>query len=78
MIRSSAIRSCASLGGDPYSLRSPQPGIFTLQGAPKCNPEFAQFPSGLQSASIRNPPCLKCTIAARVRTWNCAGPGTAS
>eukprot|EP00969_Alexandrium_andersonii_P291133 12869825-Alexandrium_andersonii.AAC.1 len=32
----------------------------------------------LQSASLRNPPCGICKIAACVRTWNCAGPGAAS
>eukprot|EP00969_Alexandrium_andersonii_P011635 506869-Alexandrium_andersonii.AAC.1 len=28
-----------------------------IAGCPKCNPQSAQAPSGLQSASIRNPPC---------------------
>eukprot|EP00969_Alexandrium_andersonii_P363704 15462521-Alexandrium_andersonii.AAC.1 len=32
----------------------------------------------LQSASIHNPPCVRCKIASGVRTWNCAGPGAAS
>eukprot|EP00969_Alexandrium_andersonii_P156224 6906925-Alexandrium_andersonii.AAC.1 len=30
----------------------------------------------MQSAPIRNPPCVKCKLASGVRTWNCAGPGT--
>eukprot|EP00969_Alexandrium_andersonii_P049646 2178933-Alexandrium_andersonii.AAC.1 len=32
----------------------------------------------LQSASIRSPPCVQCKIPSGVRTWDCAGPGTAS
>eukprot|EP00969_Alexandrium_andersonii_P177816 7862221-Alexandrium_andersonii.AAC.1 len=32
----------------------------------------------VQSAPIRNPPCVNRNIASRVRTWNCTGPRTAS
>eukprot|EP00969_Alexandrium_andersonii_P333951 14758267-Alexandrium_andersonii.AAC.1 len=32
----------------------------------------------LQSSSIRNPPCGKCTNAPGVRTWTCAGPRAAT
>eukprot|EP00969_Alexandrium_andersonii_P372188 15481172-Alexandrium_andersonii.AAC.1 len=32
----------------------------------------------LQSAPIRNPPCVKCKIASGVHTWSCAGPKTTS
>eukprot|EP00969_Alexandrium_andersonii_P359601 15453569-Alexandrium_andersonii.AAC.1 len=45
---------------------------------PKRTPQSAQGPSVLQSAPIRNPPFRTCKIASSVRTWNCAGPGTAS
>eukprot|EP00969_Alexandrium_andersonii_P178854 7906917-Alexandrium_andersonii.AAC.1 len=51
--------------------------LYNARG-PKCNPQSAQGPSVLQSASLRNPPCATCNIASRVRTRNCAGPGTAS
>eukprot|EP00969_Alexandrium_andersonii_P041437 1816827-Alexandrium_andersonii.AAC.1 len=34
-----------------------QPGIFTSQKHPKCNPQSAQGPSVRQSG---NPPCVKC------------------
>eukprot|EP00969_Alexandrium_andersonii_P114315 5053640-Alexandrium_andersonii.AAC.1 len=46
--------------------------------SPRCNPQSAQGPSRLQSASIRNRPCMTLSIASGVRTWNCAGPGAAS
>eukprot|EP00969_Alexandrium_andersonii_P082763 3649222-Alexandrium_andersonii.AAC.1 len=44
----------------------------------RCNPQSAQGPSVLQSASIRNPPCGQLNIASSARSLNCAGPGTAS
>eukprot|EP00969_Alexandrium_andersonii_P069362 3059303-Alexandrium_andersonii.AAC.1 len=43
-----------------------------------CNPQSPQGSSALRSASIRNPACGTCKIASSVRTWNCAGPRTAS
>eukprot|EP00969_Alexandrium_andersonii_P186249 8228044-Alexandrium_andersonii.AAC.1 len=45
---------------------------------PMCNPQFAQGPSMLQSASIRNPPCVKCNLASSDRSLNCAGAGMTS
>eukprot|EP00969_Alexandrium_andersonii_P324054 14317910-Alexandrium_andersonii.AAC.1 len=45
---------------------------------PQYNPQSARGLSVLQSASIRNLPCVKCTIASNDPTWNCAGPRTAS
>eukprot|EP00969_Alexandrium_andersonii_P084058 3708261-Alexandrium_andersonii.AAC.1 len=47
-------------------------------GGPTCNPQSAQCSPVLPSASIRNAPSVHRTIAPGVRTWNCAGPGTAS
>eukprot|EP00969_Alexandrium_andersonii_P323319 14285435-Alexandrium_andersonii.AAC.1 len=46
--------------------------------SPQCNPQSAQGPPGLQPASIRNAPCVKCKLASGIRTWNCADPGKAS
>eukprot|EP00969_Alexandrium_andersonii_P352378 15437542-Alexandrium_andersonii.AAC.1 len=46
--------------------------------AMKTSPCQLQGSSGLQPASICNPPCIKCKIASGVRTWNCAGRGLAS
>eukprot|EP00969_Alexandrium_andersonii_P091996 4061524-Alexandrium_andersonii.AAC.1 len=43
-------------------------------GCPKRNPDSTQGRSMLQCASIRNPPCGTCSIAASVRNLNCAGP----
>eukprot|EP00969_Alexandrium_andersonii_P349784 15431835-Alexandrium_andersonii.AAC.1 len=49
-----------------------------IEGCPNCNPQSAEGPPVLQSASIHNPPRVKHKIAAGVRTWTCAVPGTAS
>eukprot|EP00969_Alexandrium_andersonii_P218780 9663009-Alexandrium_andersonii.AAC.1 len=47
-------------------------------GCPKCNPQSAQGPSGLQSALIRNLPLRKRAIDSGIRHLNGAGPRTAS
>eukprot|EP00969_Alexandrium_andersonii_P315083 13919487-Alexandrium_andersonii.AAC.1 len=45
---------------------------------PECTPQSTQGPSVLQSASIHNPPCVKCEVASRVGNWTCADPGRTS
>eukprot|EP00969_Alexandrium_andersonii_P092804 4096121-Alexandrium_andersonii.AAC.1 len=62
---------------DP-ELRGPRNSLEIGSWSPQCNRQSAQGPSGLQSAAIHNPPCLKRKIASGVRSLNCASRRTAS
>eukprot|EP00969_Alexandrium_andersonii_P283708 12543569-Alexandrium_andersonii.AAC.1 len=51
--------------------------LYTAK-SPKCNPQSAQSPSLLQTASFRSPPCRTCcrtcAFGSRDRSVNCAAP----